>query len=422
MLEHYFALPRTIDRIRASWIAEPIERYVTRLRDRGYATSTVKDRVPMLIRFGEFAADRGARTWKDLPKCVAPFIAFWHQRHRARFRTPPSQQHHRYVQARIEEMIQCVVPEFERPPRRRQLPVPFAAQAPGFFPYLRTERGLSEHTVRHYLHYLRRFERHLADGGCPSLRGLSPKLLRDFIERTASSLSQVSVASACDKVRVFLRYLYREQILDRDLSPAVERPRFYRLDRVPRSIPWSETRGLLAQIDRRSVMGRRDFATVLLLVTYGLRAHEVASLRLEDIDWRACILRIPERKGGHSTHYRLTAAAGEALIDYIEHGRPDVEDRHIFFNTFAPVRPLQPHMISQRVSALLKQAGLSVPRPGAHTLRHTVVQHLLDHDFSLQHIGDYVGHRCPDSTQIYTKVDLRHLREIALGYGEEVLG
>ena len=75
-----------------------------------------------------------------------------------------------------------------------------------------------------------------------------------------------------------------------------------------------------------------------------------------------------------------------------------------------------------RVSSLLKQAGFSVPRPGAHTLRHTVVQHLLDQNFSLQQIGDYVGHRCPDSTQIYTKVDLRHLREIALGCGEEVLG
>lgn len=79
-------------------------------------------------------------------------------------------------------------------------------------------------------------------------------------------------------------------------------------------------------------------------------------------------------------------------------------------------------MISNRVSYWLKQADIFVPRAGAHTLRHTVVQHLLDHDFTLQQIGDYVGHRSPRSTQVYTKVDMRRLREIAVGYGEEVLG
>lgn len=422
MLEHYFALPRTIDRIRASWIAEPIERYVAWMRERGYARSTVQSRVPVLVRFGKFASDRGARTWKELPEHIAPFVAFWPQRHRARLRTPaPQRGDWREVQRAIEEMIQCALPEFERPSQRPRLPMPFATEAPGFFPYLRTERGLRENTVRHYLHYLRRFERHLADVGRPHLRSLSPKLLRDFIERTGNTLSMLSVASVCGSLRVFLRYLHREQILGQDLSPAVERPRLYRLDRVPRSIPWSETRRLLEQIDRRGAVGRRDFAIMLLLVTYGLRAHEVASLTLEDVDWRSGIIRISERKGGHSTHFRLTAAAGDALVDYIEHARPEVQDRHIFFNSRAPLRPLRSHVISHRASHWLQQAGISVPRAGAHTLRHAVVQHLLDHDFSLQQIGDYVGHRSPNSTQIYTKVDMRHLREIALGYGEEVL-
>lgn len=156
-------------------------------------------------------------------------------------------------------------------------------------------------------------------------------------------------------------------------------------------------------------------------MTYGLRAREVASLTLEDVDWRTGIIRLSERKGGHSAHYRLTAAAGDALLDYLKHGRPEVEDRHIFFNVCAPLRPVQPHVISSRVAYWLKRAGISVPRAGAHTLRHTVVQHLLDHDFSLQEIGAYVGHRSPNSTQIYAKVDLRHLREIAHGYGEEAL-
>jgi len=423
MLEHYFARPGTLDRIRASWVADPIESYVAWMRDHGYSASTIQTRVPVLVRFGDFAVDRGARTWKELSEHVAPFVELWQQRHQARLRTAAPQQRYRWqVQKPVEEMIQCALPEFERPPQRARLPLPFAAEAPGFFPYLRTERGLRESTVKRYQHYLRRFERHLVAAACPDLQGLGPKLLRDFVEQVGGKLSTASVASACDSVRVFLRYLHREEILDRDLSPAVERPRLYRLDRVPRSIPWPETRRLLKQIDRRGKVGKRDFAIVLLLVTYGLRAHEVASLTLEDVDWRAGILRISERKGGHSNHYRLTAAAGDALVDYIEHARPEVQDRRIFFNTRAPLRPLQSHVISNRVSYWLKRAGISVPRAGAHTLRHTVVQHLLDHDFTLQQIGDYVGHRSPNSTQIYTKVDMRNLREIALGYGEEVVG
>jgi len=421
MLEHYYVRPQTIDRIRASWIADPIESYVELVRDRGYSRSSVRTRVAVLYQFGEFAANRGASSWSELPKHIETFVAFWKQRHRRRFRSAAPDRRW-IIQKPVEEMLQCVLPDFERPRQRTRLPVPFAEEAPGFFPYLRTERGLSENTIRHYLHFLRRFERHLKDAGRSDLQSLCPEVLRGFVKNTASTLSTASVASACDSVRVFLRYLHREEILDRDLSPAVERPRSYRLDRMPRSIPWTETRPLLRQIDRRSKVGKRDFAIVLLLVTYGLRAHEVATLTLEDIDWRAGILRISQRKGGHSNHYRLTPAAGDALAEYIEHARPNVQDRRIFFAMYAPLRPLQSNGISQRVSYWLKRADISVPRAGAHTLRHTVVQHLLDHDLTLQQIGDYVGHRSPNSTQIYTKVDMLRLREIAFGYGEEVLG
>lgn len=422
MLEHYFALPKTVDRIRASWIAFPIERYVARLHEGGFAASTVRWRVPVLIAFGEFAAGHGARTWEELPQHVAPFVAFWPQRHGARPWTPALERHQRFqIQKPIEEMIECAVAGFERPSPRRRLPEPFAGEAPGFFPYLRSERGFRDATLRRYLHYLRSFEKHLAEHGAPPLCHLHLSHLRSFIERTGERLSRASVAAACECLRVFLRYLHREQILERDLSPAVERPRLYRMERVPRSIPWAETRRLLAQVDRRGVGGRRDFAILLLLVTYGLRAHEVAALTLGDLDWRSGLLRIPERKAGHTTQYRLTAAVGEALLDYLEHGRPETQDRHVFFNLHAPLRPIQPHGVAQRATCWLQRSGISVPRAGSHTLRHTVVQHLLDHEVPLQQIGDYVGHRCPESTQIYLKVDLHHLREIAHGYGEEAL-
>jgi site-specific recombinase XerD len=93
----------------------------------------------------------------------------------------------------------------------------------------------------------------------------------------------------------------------------------------------------------------------------------------------------------------------------------------VFFSSHAPYRLLERYSVSFRTKHWLKKAGIEVPRPGAHTLRHTVAQHLLDNNFSLQEIGDYIGHRSPLSTQVYAKVDISRLREVALGCGEEAL-
>jgi len=221
----------------------------------------------------------------------------------------------------------------------------------------------------------------------------------------------------CGELRVFLRFCYRERIVARDLSAAVEMPQSYRLARVPRSITWDEVRRLLETVDRRTVSERRDYA-ILLLVTYGLRGHEVAKLTLDDIDWDRERLRIPNRKAGHSTAYPLAGVVAQALIDYLKHGRPETAERHLFFRLVAAQAPITYGAISMRVAIYLQKAGIRVHRPGTHTLRHTCVQRLIDAGFPLKTIGDYVGHLSSQSTQIYTKVALASLREVAMGDGE----
>ena len=422
MLERYFLRPKTVDRIRASWIAEPIERYVSWLTDRRYRAATIRPRVPILIQFGDFAAAHGATRWDQLPAQLSLFMEAWLRERRPGLRRRIARGDYAWeIRRPIEQMLQLVVPGFDGSRPRPHLPVPFSEQAPGFFQYLRSERGLREATVQHYLHFLRRFERHLRRIGRGSLRALRPRVLREFVQEHGHGLSHSSISGMCDVLRVFLRYIHRERIIDRDLSTAVDRPQAYRLAKIPRSISWQDAERMLRMIDRRSAVGRRDYAMMLLVMTYGLRAREVAALKLDDINWRGETLRVPERKGGHSTRYPLSPTVGEALLEYVEHGRPTTEDRHLFFRAAAPSRPLPHHAVSQRAAHYLKQAGIRVPRRGSHTLRHTVVQRLLDADFSLKEIGDYVGHRSPDSTEIYAKVDLARLREVALGNGEEVL-
>jgi len=421
MLERYFIRPDTIDRIRASWIGEPIERYVAGLTERGYAARNVFRRVPILMRFGEFACEQGAQRWEDLPGHVQSFIERWlQQRGGPRVSEQRRQTIVKEVRTPIEQMLRLVVPGFIGT-KRQPAPNPFREVAPGFFAYLREERGLRATSQAHYAHHLRYFEAYLERIELTELRSLSPPVLAAFVADRSPVVCRTSLRDCCGVLRVFLRYLHRSGVLPTDLSPSIESPQVYRLSSVPRSITWEEVRRMLAAVDRRAVVGKRDYAILLLLVTYGLRAREVAALTLDDIDWRRERLRIPERKAGHSTAFPLSTVVGEALVDYLRHGRPQTADRHVFFRVVAPPAPLTYTAIGARASHHLHRAGIAVARAGSHTLRHTCVQRLVDADFSLKVIGDYVGHRSPSSTEIYSKVAVETLRRVALGNGEEIL-
>ena len=422
MLERYFVKPSTVDRIRASWIAPAIEAYVDWLADHDYSAAVVRGRVPVLVRFGDFAREAGVTAMADLPAHVDAFIAHRVAERaslRADGRSGPTLA--KDLRIEIEGMLAVALPGFERTGRRHH-PMPFATEVPGFVDYLVAERGLRPVTVEQYRHHLDRFKAYLDRIGVRRLEELSPAVLSAFIvERSSAGLARSTVREGAGIVRVLLRYAHREGAVSRDLSEAVGWPQAYRLTSLPRSISWEDVNKVLAGVDRRSACGRRDYAILLLLVVYGLRGREVAALRLDDIDWRRERLTVPERKAGHSTAFPLTATVGEALLAYLKDGRPQSADRHIFFRSCAPIRPIGAAAVSGRARHYLLKAGIDVPRPGSHTLRHTTVQRLVDADFDLKTIGDFIGHRSADSTQIYAKVAVEALREVALGDGEAVL-
>ncbi len=422
MLETYFAKPETVERIRASWIGSEVERYVGWMADQGYDVRSIWRRVPRAVAFGEFARQRGAREVADLAGHVDAYVAERVSRHRGhRKNGSTAQQVAKEVRGPIEQMLRIVVPGFKGAGRAHQHH-PFVEVVPGFFEFLAMDRGLRPASVRQYLHHLRRFETYLGRVGIRKLHELSPAVLSAFIaERSAKGLSKTTVSNCCGVLRVFLRYASREGVIGSDLSKTVEWPQVYRLSSIPRSISWTEVGRVLAGVDRRTACGRRDYAILLLLVTYGLRGREVAALTLNDIDWKRERLAVPERKAGHSTAFPLSKTVGEAIVDYLQHGRPKTADRHVFFRSAAPLRPIGSAAVSACATRYLLRAGVQVPRPGSHTLRHTLVQRLVDADFALKEIGDFVGHRSPRSTQIYGKVAVESLRQVALGDGEEVL-
>src|SRR3989475_3578396 len=281
--------------------------------------------------------------------------------------------------------------------------------------------GFANHRSGNHSHYLHQFASYLQSIEFQDLRQLSPPVLSGFFSEFGQHRGRGTVRGACSVLRGFVRYLYRENILAKDFSSVIEHPQTYRLSNVPRSITWDEVRRMLEAVDKRTPRGKRDHAILLLLVTYGLRAREVAALTLDDIDWRSERLRIPERKAGHSTAYPLSPIVGQAILDYLKMGRPQTTDRHIFFRTLAPQAAMTHSAVSGTAAHYLRKAGIAVSRAGSHTLRHTCVQRLVDADVSFKVIGDYVGHRVPAATRIYSKVAIESLREVACGDGEEVL-
>jgi integrase/recombinase XerD len=421
MLEHYFVRPVTVDRIRASWLGPAIEQYVSSLAAQRIATRHVLRCVATLQHFGEFARARGAQTWDELPVHLEAFVA---ERMQARGAWCRSLKDQRTVrsQARtpVEQMLRLIQPGFLGT-TRRITSRPFAQQVPGFWEYLEAERGLTPATLHGYAAYLRVFDGYLRRRGITEVAAWSPPVIGTFLDERARGRSARTVQATGGVLRVLLRYLHRERVLPIDLSRVIERRPQYRHATIPRSITSEQVRLVLAGIDRRAPLGKRDYAILLLLVTYGLRAGEVAALTLDDLDWKRERLRIRRRKAGHATTLPLSAQIGAVVLEYLQTARPETADRQLFRNVLAPFAPIRSPGISARAGHYLRLAGIAVPHPGAHTFRHTCVQHLVDADFSFKVIGDYVGHRSPSSTQIYGKVAVETLRDVALGDGEEVL-
>lgn len=420
MLERFFLKPQTVDRILGCWLGSRIESYVTILCEQGYSARTILRRVPILVEFADFTESRGARQIEVAASQIDDFVAGWLSARRAGRPADVLRRDRNLVRVTIRQFFSLAVTESEYLRAREPSADPFTMQAPGFFEYLRTERGLRQSSIHHYHHYLRRFERYLEQVECHEIGSLALPVVTGFVTTAAQEFGSRAMVCLCSTLRVFLRYAHREGVLQRDLSKLIEVPQHYRLADIPRSISWDAVQKMLDQVDRRTVGGRRDYAMLLLMVTYGLRAREVSVLTLDDIDWKRDRLHVRERKADHTTAYPLAPVVGEAIVAYLKNGRPNVQGRELFWRHVAPRVPLTHHAVSSVASKYLHRAGIPVARPGSHTLRHACVQRLVDGGFPLKTVGDYIGHRSPSSTMIYAKVQVDALRQVAIGDGEEL--
>lgn len=279
--------------------------------------------------------------------------------------------------------------------------------------YLREVRGFAASTISSHRRAAKCFLQHLEETDI-SLGCIRAGIIESYVAKAGKRLSRGSLQHEIAALRGFLRFLGTEGRAPTGLDCQIDTPRLYRLEQLPRALPWITVRTLLQSVDRTSPMGLRDYAMFLLIATYGLRASEIVGINLEDICWRQGVLRIHQRKTSSPLELPLTNEALAALVQHLKRTPPPAPYRRVFLRMRAPIGVLKPTAVTEAFQALVRKSGLGIPYQGPHCLRHSYAVHLLKNGTPLKTIGDILGHRTAESTSMYLRLATGDLREVAL--------
>ncbi len=299
---------------------------------------------------------------------------------------------------------------------------PYGQHLHGFIRFQVEHRGVCTEYAKGIRRFCTGFLEYLRNHGLRHLSELTPETLLDFLTEEGRKYRRKTLRAHCSILRSFLSYLHRHGVIHRNLTGVILGPRIFKDESCPKYIIPSQIQAVLSHIDCSTRTGVRDYAMILLLVTYGLRGSEVVRLRLDDIDWRHNRIHINNRKARNDSVYPLASSVAKALIRYLKEVRPPRSDRHVFLSVKTPYHALAfTWGLGDRVRQYLRKAGIQVARPGTHTFRYSCAQRLLTEGAPLKVISDYLGHILPMTTQQYLKIAVEDLREVACGDGEEVI-
>jgi len=283
-----------------------------------------------------------------------------------------------------------------------------------FRQWMRQQRGTCDPTLYIYSIQIRELLRRLGtDPGRFNAKGL-----RQFVLEKSQQCGWATAKTCTTALRMFLRFLIAEGKCVAELIGAIPVLAHWRLSSLPRYLQPEEVERTISSCGTTPV-GRRDHAIILLLARLGLRAGDIVQLRLGDIDWEGAGIQV-SGKVHCQTRLPLTQEIGDAVVTYLKDGRPRTDTDVLFIRARAPFRAFASHCaISVIVAKAMKRAGVTCQSRGAaHVLRHSVATSMLRQGASLQDIATILRHRSIETTQIYAKVDVAMLRQIAQPWPE----
>lgn len=284
-----------------------------------------------------------------------------------------------------------------------------------FSDYLGKERGLTPASVVAHLPVVRQFLQELCPSGAADLGKLSQEDVIRYIERHASDWSAGTGKTMCWSLRAFLRYVYFKGLVSIALADCVPSIRRWKFASLPTYMSAQQVQCVLDSCDQTTTMGRRDYAVLMMLAKLGLRASEVATLTLDDIDWRSGEMLL-HAKGRRRSMMPIPPDVGAAIVAYLRDGRPHSSCRRLFLRMLAPhVGFASGCAITMIARQALDRAGIhGHAHRGAHLFRHSLATNLLRSGATFSEIGQLLRHESTDSTRIYAKVDIDALRQLSL--------
>lgn len=406
MHEILFSYPATLARYRGAPLLAARERFLAHCVDQGYTRSGLKKIAWQLLAIASSKLVR--KRWitrAEIERAAPRRVRFLR---RSVNRRDPTSTQQLFVHAATAWFAFLGRLSPEASPSS-----PFDTYIAAFERFMREDRGLSVITIRTRHQRVRDFLTHLPR----RVRSLQQVRARDIdrylVLQSDRGWRRTSLGALASTLRTFFRFAEAQRWCQGGLSEAIESPRIYADEGLPRGPDWSLVRELIGSTARDDPTSIRDHALLMLLSAYGLRRGEVARLCLEDFDWEADTIQIVRPKQRRVQRYPLVRPVADALMKYLRDVRPRSAHREVFLAMKAPTRPLSPAGISAVVRYRLASLGIRISPCGAHSLRHACARHLLAEGFSFKQIGDQLGHRCASTTLHYAKIDLNGLRQVA---------
>lgn len=391
MLDQLFKYPAVVARYRVGPLLKERLAFLTYLTERGHPRLTLRRTARHLAAIVKIFGFAGPR-WKPL---TADQV-----RHKL------AGQNHLYPVA-----IQWFS-FMDRLRRQPALATPWTKEIKAFADYMEHEQELWPATIRSRCLYVTRFLKRQVKGG--SLREITPEQIDAAFQKMLEpgGYSRTTIRTWAGILRAFFRFAERRGWCRKGLAASIRSPRVFSQTSLPLGPSWDDVQRLLALTEGDQRHKIRARAILMLFAIYGLRAGEVARLRLDDFDWEREVFRVTSSKTRRVRTYPLIRSVGDAILRYLREVRPRSARRELFLSLSAPFQPVYTSLW-RMVARRLRSLNLSLPHCGPHVLRHACATRLLASGLSLKQIGDQLGHTAPNSTRIYAKVDLVGLRQVA---------
>jgi site-specific recombinase XerD len=420
MLSDFITSGQGRSRYLATPFGEFLDGFIAHRRSQGFASETTRAALLHVTAFGEYLTGRGIDSFSGIDESkLEAFVESYRsapRRSGMKRRTPKGS-------VSLVESLRGDLRNLLAYLRGIGIVSPVTrAKIPGeelvedYLSFLQIHRGFARETLDLYRRWSMVFVRALARRSPPVeiSAALSPTDVQAVVVDIAGRLGRRGRQILTTTVESFLRHLRGTGVIPKSCLPFLPRLKTHALASLPSCIEAEDIERTLQQVDRSSALGRRNYALLVLVATYGLRAGEVIGLRLERLHWRRGAIVVRQTKTRRDLELPMVPRVQEALVDYLRHGRPATEDRHVFQKVHAPRGPISRAILYDVVRKALLRAGVVAPQYGPHILRHSKATFLIRSGHPLKVAGDLLGHRVPEATLIYCKLAIEDLREVAL--------